>query len=118
MFRPIVRTALVLLILAWLLPTVGIYNWVTLLIASIVITILFGLIKPILHILLLPINIVTLGFFSAVINTILLYVAMYLVPGFSITPMEVFGVYLNQFLSIMFISFLLGFMMSIAKKII
>lgn len=118
MFRPIIRTALVLLLLAWLLPTVNIYNWVTLLIASIVITILFGLIRPVLNVLLLPINIVTLGFFSTILNTLLLYAAMYIVPGFSITPMTLFGMYLNQFFSIMLISFVIGFMMSVAKKII
>ncbi len=118
MFRPIIRTALVLLLLAWLLPTVNILNWVTLLIASIVITILFSLIRPLLNILLLPINIVTLGFFSTVINTLLLYAALYLVPGFTITPMVIFGIYFNQFFSIMLISFALGFLMSVAKKLI
>lgn len=118
MFRPVIRTALVLLALAWLLPTVNILNWVTLLIASIVITILFSLVRPILNILLLPINIVTLGLFSTIINTGLLYAAMYLVPGFRIEPMLVFGVYFNQFFSIMLISFVLAFLMSIAKKLI
>lgn len=118
MLRPIIRTALVLLVLAWALPTVSIFNWVTLLIASIVITILFGLIRPILHVLLLPINIVTLGLFSIVINTLLLYLATYLVPGFTISPMEFSGIYFNQFFSSMFISFLLTFLMSIAKKLI
>jgi putative membrane protein len=118
MFRPIIRTALVLILLAWLLPTVNIYNWVTLLIASIVITILFSLVKPVLSILLLPINIVTMGFFSTILNTLLLYTATYLVPGFRIEAMELFGVYFNQFFSIMIISFALAFMMSIAKKLI
>jgi putative membrane protein len=118
MFLPIIRTALVLLLLAWLLPTVGILDWVTLLIASVVITILFSLIRPLLNLLLLPINIVTLGFFSTIINTLLLYTALYLVPGFTITPMIIFGMYLNQFFSIMLISFAIGCLMSIVKKLI
>lgn len=118
MLRPVVRTAIVLFLLATLLPTVNFYNWLTLVIASVVVTILFQLVRPILKILLLPINIITLGLFSTVINTILLYVALYIVPGFTITPMEIFGVYLNQFFSIMFISFCIGFLMPLVKLFI
>ena len=118
MLRPIVRSILVLFVLAWLVPTVNIYNWVTLLIASLVITILFSLVRPVLSVLLLPINIVTLGIFSSILNTMLLYAAMYLVPGFRIEAMQVMGISFNQFFSVMLISFVLGFMMSIAKKII
>lgn len=115
MLRPIIRTAISLFLLAWLLPTVDVYNWVTLLIASIVVAFLYGIVRPILKVLLLPINIITLGLFSAVLNTLLLYVAMYIVPGFTITPMLIFGVYLNQFFSIMLISVLLGFLNPLLK---
>lgn len=115
MLRPFVRTAIVLFTLAWVLPTVSFYNWLTLIIASVVVTILFQLIKPILNVLLLPVNVITLGLFSSVINTILLYVAMYLVPGFTITPMIVLGIHLNQFFSVMFISVLIGFLQPLVK---
>ncbi len=115
MLRPIVRTALTLFLLAWLLPTVSFSNWVTLVIASIVVTILYGLIRPILKIFFLPINIVTLGLFSAVLNTLLLYLAIYLVPGFEITAMKIFGIHFNQFFSVMFISVLIGFLQSFVK---
>lgn len=118
MLRPVVRTAIVLLLLAWLLPTVNVSNWLTLLIASVVVTILFSIIKPVLNILLLPVNIITLGLFSAVLNTALLYLAMYIVPGFTIVPMEVFGIVLNQFFSIMLISVLMGFLMPLVKFVI
>lgn len=115
MFRPFVRTGMCLLLLAWLLPTVAIHNWITLLVASIVVTFLYGIVRPILKVLLLPINIITLGFFATILNTLLLYLAMYIVPGFSITPMLIFGVYLNQFFSIMFISVLIGFLNPLIK---
>lgn len=115
MFRPIIRTAITLFLLAWLLPTVSFYNWVTLLIASVVVTFLYAIIRPILKVLFLPINIITLGLFSTILNTILLYVVMYLVPGFTITPMLIFGVYLNQFFSIMLISVLIGFINPLIK---
>jgi putative membrane protein len=118
MLRPVVRTAIVLFLLATVLPTVNFYNWLTLVIASVVVTILFQLIRPILKILLLPINVITLGLFSTVINTVLLYVAIYMVPGFTITPMEIFGIYFNQFFAIMLISVLIGFLMPLVKLFI
>ncbi|MBP7768598.1 phage holin family protein [Candidatus Woesebacteria bacterium] len=118
MLRPIIRTAIILFLLAWFLPTVSFYNWITLVVASLVVTILFSLIKPILKILLLPINIITLGMFSSVLNTLLLYLAIFIVPGFSIEPMIVLGIPLNQFFSIMLISILMGFLQPLVKLFI
>lgn len=115
MLRPIIRTGITLFVLAWVLPTVNFNNWLTLLIASVVLTILYGIIRPILKIFFLPINIITLGLFSAVLNTLLLYLALYLVPGFSITAMQIFGVHVNQFFSIMIISILIGFLQPLVK---
>lgn len=115
MLRPVIRMALTLFLLAWVLPTISFSNWLTLIIASIVMTILYSLIRPILKIFFLPINIITLGLFSAVLNTLLLYLAIYLVPGFEITAMKIFGVHFNQFFSVMFISVLIGFVQSFIK---
>lgn len=42
--------------------------------------------KPILKVLWLPINIVTLGLFSWVINAIVVFVVIFLIPGFVVTP--------------------------------
>lgn len=70
-------------------------------------------VKPVLKLLLLPINIVTLGLFSVVINVVMLWLVTYLVPGFEISNMVVFGLALNRFFSILFASFLIGLAQSL-----
>ncbi|MBP7842482.1 phage holin family protein [Candidatus Woesebacteria bacterium] len=118
MLRAILITAFSLGILSWALPTVGFSSLVTLIIASIVITILYSLVRPVLKLLFLPINIITLGLFSGFINIFLLWLATYLVPGFHIQEMIVFGTHLSQFWSLVFVSILLGFVHSTISKIL
>jgi putative membrane protein len=43
--------------------------------------------KPVLILLTLPINILTLGLFTFVINAALVFIASYLVPGFFVTSL-------------------------------
>jgi putative membrane protein len=116
--RPILITAITIALLAWVLPTVGYVNLVTLILASLVLTILQKLIKPILKILFLPINIVTLGLFSLVINVFLLWLATFLVPGLNIQPMVINGLALGEFGTLLLISFLISFIQNILKKIL
>jgi putative membrane protein len=118
MLRPLLRTAIALGILAWVFPTVSISNWVTLLFASIVLTFLQGVVRPLLHILLIPINFVTLGFASTLLNVGLLWLATYLVPGFHIEPMFLFGVYVNEFFSLLLVSALIGTLISGIKLLL
>ncbi|HCR81643.1 MAG: hypothetical protein UY13_C0002G0487 [Candidatus Pacebacteria bacterium GW2011_GWB1_47_8] len=113
LLRPIIITGASLWLLSYFLPTITIVDWTTLLLASIVLVILNSFIKPVLKLLFLPINIVTLGFFSVVINVGLLWLATYLVPGFTISNMVVFGFHLNQFFSILFVSILISFIQSL-----
>jgi len=113
LFNPIITTVVTLFILAWALPTVAYGDWITLIIAAVVLAFLQKIIRPILNILLLPVNIVTLGFFSLVINVGLLWLATYLVPGFSIEAMTLFGVQFNQFFSLLVVSFLISFLQSV-----
>lgn len=118
MLKVFLRTALTLAFLAWLIPTVSLVNITTLILASLVIGLLFGLAKPVLNMLFLPINFVTLGLFSTLINVFLLWLATYLVPGFAIEPMAIFGHNLSQFWTLVVISFLLGFIQSVIKVVI
>ena len=118
MLRSILITAFTLGILAWALPTVGFSSLITLLIASLVLTILYAIIRPILKILFLPKNVITLGLFSGFINIFLLWLATYLVPGFHIQEMVVFGTHLTQLWSLVFVSILIGFVHSIISKIL
>lgn len=118
MLKAILRTAVTIVLLAWLLPTVDITGVTTLILASIVLSLLFGLVRPVLQLLFLPVNVVTLGLFSAVLNVFLLWTATYIVPGFVIEPMAIFGVDLSQFWTLVVVSVLLGFIQSFVKVVL
>lgn len=112
MLKAILRTALTLVILAFFLPTVTFMNWTTLLFASVVLALLMKVARPILKILFLPINIVTLGLFSWVINVFLLWLVTFLVPGFDIEPMIFLGIHLSPFMSLLLVSFFISIIQS------
>lgn len=118
LLKPILVSIASIAILAWALPNVGFNDYLTLILAGIVLTILEKIVEPILKILFLPINIVTLGFFSAVINVFIIWLATYFVPGFNISPMIVFGVHLNQFFTLLLISLLISLSQKIIKFIL
>lgn len=115
MLRPFVRTAIVLFVLSFILPTVNFADWVALLVASVVLTLMFSVVKPILKLLTLPINIVTLGLFSSVISAVLLWLTTYLVPGFEIANTTLLGVNLGGALTILFVSVVIGFLHPLVK---
>lgn len=108
MLRPFIKTSLAIFILAWFLPNISYTDWVALILFSVVLTLINLIFKPILKLLTLPINIVTLGLFSVIVNVALLWLALYLVPSFTISPMVLFGVPLGEFFTFVFISFALS----------
>ncbi|HEX9817577.1 MAG TPA: phage holin family protein [Patescibacteria group bacterium] len=112
LLKPLIVTAASLWILSYFLPTINISDWTTLLLASIVMVLVNQFVRPIVKVLFLPINIVTLGLFSIVINVAMLWLVTYLVPGFQITNMIVLGIHLNQFFSILLASILIGLIQS------
>lgn len=77
-------SALAILLISQYLPGFQVASFVTALIVALVLGILNALIKPIIVILTLPINIITLGLFTFVINAFLLILASYFVRGFKI----------------------------------
>jgi putative membrane protein len=115
LLKPFILTALTIVILAWIVPTVGFSDWSTLLIASVVLTLLQRVVRPILGVLFLPINIVTLGLFSLVLNVCILWLATFLVPGFSIEPMRIFSINLDHFFTLLVVSFLISFVQSFLR---
>ncbi len=118
LLRPFIRMALTLLVLSWFVPTVSVASWFTLGLASLVLTLLYMLAKPILNLIFLPVNLITLGLFSVVINVGFLWLVMYLVPGFLIQSTAVFGVELNWFFSLVLVSFLISLVNGFIKIII
>ena len=91
----------------------------TYLIGGIVLSMLFLVVKPILSIVTLPLNIITLGLFSFLINAIILYLLTIFVPNVSISSFTFKGfafagfvipsLYVNNFFAFVIASILLSF---------
>jgi len=75
---------LAIIITAYVLPGVSVSTFVVALLVALVIGILNAFIKPILLVLSLPINILTLGLFTFVINALLIMLTSWIVPGFKV----------------------------------
>ncbi|MCF0049198.1 phage holin family protein [Dyadobacter chenwenxiniae] len=87
-------STLAILIAANLIPGVVVASTTTAIIVAIVLGILNTFLKPVLQILALPITIMTLGLFYFIVNVFIIYIATYLVSGFSIDgfiPALLFG---------------------------
>lgn len=76
--------ALCLLALPYLLSAVQVQGFGTALVVALVLGLLNVLIRPVLIVLTLPINILTLGLFTFVINGLLFWVVSRLVDGFTV----------------------------------
>lgn len=76
--------ALCLLGTALLVPGVHIVNFITALVAAIVLGLVNTFIKPVLGLLTLPITVLTLGLFSFVLNALMFGLAAYFLNGFNV----------------------------------
>lgn len=84
--------ALALYLIIHLIPGITLVDGLKpLLIASLVLTLLNKLARPILKLLLLPFNLVTLGLFSWLVNVITLYLLQLLVPALKISGFHFTG---------------------------
>ena len=77
-------STLVIIIAAYLLPGVKVQDLATALVAALVIGVINAFIRPILILLTLPINILTLGLFTLVLNALLIQLASSIVAGFTV----------------------------------
>lgn len=77
-------SALVILGIAYVLPGIHVTDFTTALVAALVIGIINAFLKPVLVILTLPINLLTLGLFTLVINALLVLLVDKIVPGFKV----------------------------------
>lgn len=77
--------ALALLAVAAIIPGIAITGFGTALIVALVIGLINLFIRPIVTILTLPINLLTLGLFTFIINALMLWLAAALVSGFEIS---------------------------------
>lgn len=77
-------SALAILVSSYLLAGVHISGFTTSLVVAVVLGLVNAFIKPILIILTLPINILTLGLFTLVINALVILITSAIVPGFKV----------------------------------
>jgi len=76
--------ALAIMATAYLLPGVSLSGFVPALVTALVLGLVNAFIKPVLLLLTLPINILTLGLFTLVINALLIMLVSKLVSGFQV----------------------------------
>ncbi len=118
MIKAFLSTIISIFLIAFFVPSLSYSNWTALIIASIVLMILMAVVKPILKLLFLPINLVTLGLFSFVINALILWLVQVLVPGFNIRPMILAGVYLNEFFTLVVLAAGISLVQNVLHKIL
>lgn len=73
-----------ILVSAYVLPGVTVSAFSTALFAALILGILNALVRPLLILLTLPLNILTLGLFTFVINAVIILIADNLIDGFSV----------------------------------
>jgi putative membrane protein len=101
----LLATALSLLVVDIIFPGVNLASFPAALIAAVAIGIVNSVVRPTLSLLSLPLNFVTLGAFSLVVNGICFWLASVLVPGFYVKGLLAFILgpvilsFVNTFLS-------------------
>jgi putative membrane protein len=83
LLKLLVSTASIL-VAAYIIPGVSVSNVLTAVIVAIVLGVLNTFIRPVLLLLTLPINIVSLGLFTFIVNAFLVYLVSAIVPGFDL----------------------------------
>jgi len=100
--------AIALLVVAKLVQGIAVDNVLSLFMAALVLGVLNAVIRPILLLLTLPINILSLGLFTLVINALMLKIVDWLVIGFST----------GSFLATMFAAIILSIISMILSAIL
>lgn len=101
--RKIIRSIFINFLCFWLiaefLPAIDYSNNLKILfIASLTLFLFNLLVKPLLNLVFLPINLITLGSFRWVVNIIVLYLVTIFVSGFYIKPFSFSGINFNGFI--------------------
>lgn len=80
-------TSAAVLVVVEILPWVKVSDPVALIVTALLLGIFNSVLRPLLIILTLPINILSLGLFTFIINGLILYLIAFLVPGFEISSL-------------------------------
>ncbi len=76
--------ALAVMFIAWIIPGIEVQSFWSALVVAVVLGLINIFIKPLVTLITLPINFITLGLFSLVINALLLWLAGIITPGFMV----------------------------------
>lgn len=79
-----VLSALSLMLVTYLVPGITVASFYSALWAALVLGLINALVRPVLILLTLPVNILTLGLFTLVINALLFWLASSVVKGFNV----------------------------------
>ena len=105
-WKRIVLNTVLFLVLANFLDGFGVDNWTTAILAAVILSVLNGLVKPVISLLSLPITLLTLGLFYFVINGLMIWLTSYLVAGF----------FVSSFLQAIFVSLILSLVNSLVTS--
>lgn len=78
-------SSLAMFVSAWMVPGVEIKNYLAALLVVIILSLINLVIKPVILFLTLPLNILTLGLFTFVINALMISLAAFIAPGFTVS---------------------------------
>lgn len=77
-------STIVIFVTSYILPGVKLAGWGTAIVVAVILGILNAFIRPLLLILTIPINILTLGLFTFVVMAFLVWLTSLIVPGFEV----------------------------------
>ncbi len=99
--------ALAIMLTAWIIPGISVESFPVALLAAFVMAIINIFIKPFLLIITLPVNILTLGLFTFILNTLL-----FMLMGYFVSGVEIDG-FLSALLGSLMLAFLGGIIFQI-----
>ncbi len=76
--------SLIIVFIAWIIPGIEVESFWAAMLVSVVLALINAFIKPVLEFISIPINFLTLGLFSLVINALLFMLAGAITPGFEV----------------------------------
>lgn len=76
--------ALLIMFIAWIIPGISITGFLSALFVVIVLSLVNIFVKPLIQLISLPLNVITLGLFSLIINALLFMLVAKFSPGFQI----------------------------------
>ncbi len=76
--------SLAIMLIAWIIPGISVSSFWAALLVVVIMGLINMFVRPILTFITLPINFLTLGLFTFVLNALLLMLAGYVAPGFTV----------------------------------